>query len=123
PTLSQLALADYLLQGGHERYLRQVQRRYFTQVERFSFTIRKHFPASTRISQPVGGFVLWVELEPAIDTLRLTHRMLQHRVSIAPGRLFSANQKYPHCLRLNCAQPWSETLERALIQLGKEIGA
>nr|HPQ97473.1 PLP-dependent aminotransferase family protein [Thiolinea sp.] len=121
PTLSQLALADYLAHGGHERYLRQVQSHYFSQVERFSRAVRKHFPASTRVSQPAGGFVLWVELEPMIDTLTLTHRMLQHRVSIAPGRLFSANQKYHNCLRLNCAQPWSEIIEHALIQLGREI--
>ncbi len=120
PTLSQLALADYLEHGGHDRYLRQIQARYAQQVNLFARAISKFFPTGTRISQPQGGFVLWVELPKQIDTLQLTHRLLEHKVSIAPGRLFSANQKYHNCIRLNCAQPWSPLVEKALIMIGQE---
>jgi DNA-binding transcriptional MocR family regulator len=120
PTLSQLAVADYLEHGSHERYLRQVQTRYAQQVSVFARTLSKHLPEGTRISQPKGGFVLWVELPMGIDTIRLTHRMIEHKVSIAPGRLFSASAKYTNCIRINCAQPWSAAVEKALITLGHE---
>lgn len=120
PTLSQLAVADYLEHGNHERYLRQVQNQYQQQVSLFARTLNKYLPAGTRISQPKGGFVLWIELAMGIDTLALAHRMIEHKVSIAPGRLFSASAKYTNCIRINCAQPWSPAVEKALITLGHE---
>ena len=122
-SVSQVALADYLEQGTHERYLRQVQAQYRQQVSLFSQAISKYFPPGTRITQPAGGFVLWVELDPLIDTLTLTHRAIEHKISIAPGQIFSASQKYRNCIRLNCAQPWSPRVEQALIELGRQVQA
>ncbi|TXH69919.1 MAG: PLP-dependent aminotransferase family protein [Thiothrix sp.] len=120
PTLSQLSIADYLEHGGHERYLRQVQLQYQQQVSLFARTLNKYLPEGTRLSQPKGGFVLWVELPKGLDTLALAHRMLEHKVSIAPGCLFTASTKYTNCIRINCAQPWSPAVEKALISLGHE---
>jgi len=45
--------------------------------------------------------------------------MLKYKISIAPGPIFSATQKYRNCIRLNCAQPWSVALEKALILMGQ----
>ena len=120
-SISQVALADYLAQGNHERYLRQVQTLYRQQVELFSQAISKYFPAGTRVTQPAGGFVLWVEFDPCIDTLALTHRAIEHQISIVPGQIFSATQKYRNCIRLNCAQPWSARVEAALMELGRQV--
>nr|CAA6800790.1 MAG: Transcriptional regulator, GntR family domain / Aspartate aminotransferase (EC [uncultured Thiotrichaceae bacterium] len=121
PTLSQLALTDFLAQGGYERHLRQIKSRYAQQINLFTHAISKHLPASTKVTQPKGGFVLWLEFEKHIDTLQLSQRMLEHKISIAPGQIFSAAQKYRHCLRLNCAHPWTPELEQALILLGQEL--
>lgn len=121
-TVSQLAIADYLDHGHHDRYLRQVRERYAQQVSLFARAIGKYFPDGTRITQPVGGFVMWVELAPERDGLVLTHQLLQQKISIAPGRLFSADQKYHNCIRLNCAQPWSAELEKALMTIGRLCG-
>lgn len=118
-TVSQLAMSDYLENGHHDRYLRQVRERYAQQVSLFTRAISRYFPDSTRVSQPEGGFVLWVELAADRDGLALAHQLLKHRISVAPGRLFSANQKYHNCIRLNCAQPWSADLDRALITIGR----
>jgi len=41
PTLSQLALANFLAEGGYERHLRQARARYAAQIERFSHTLSK----------------------------------------------------------------------------------
>lgn len=118
PTLPQLALADFLAHGGYERYLRQVQGRYAHQVDVFTQAISRYFPAETCVTQPKGGFVLWVEFAPHVDTLQLTHRALAKNISIAPGQIFSATQKYRHCIRLSCAQPWTAAMEQALLTLG-----
>lgn len=42
----------------------------------------------------------------------------QKKISIAPGPIFSATQKYKNCIRLSCGLPWSERLEQAIHTLG-----
>ncbi len=74
---------------------------------------------TTRVTQPQGGFVIWVELPRQVDSLKLCQQALVRRISIAPGQIFFASQKYRNFIRLNCAQPWSDTLERTMITLGR----
>ena len=119
PTLPQLAIADFLEHGGYERYLRQVRNRYAQQVSWFTQAIHAYFPPQTKVTQPQGGFVLWIELAQPLDTLQLTQAMLERKISIAPGQIFSASQKYRHCLRLSCAQVWTPALENAVKTLGQ----
>ena len=121
PTLNQLALADYLQHGNYDKHLRQVRQSYEQQISLFTNTIYKYFPEGTRVTHPQGGFVLWLELPENVGTLQLAHDLLEHNISIAPGQIFSATQKYQHCLRLNCAQPWSSELERALLLLAVKV--
>ncbi|WP_315983583.1 hypothetical protein [Aliamphritea spongicola] len=119
-SLAQLALTDYLRDGGYERHLRDVRLRYREQIQRISQAVIRYFPEGTRISQPCGGYVLWVELARGFDTLALCQRLFELNISIAPGQLFSANKQYRNCLRLNCAQPWNAALDQALFCIGRE---
>lgn len=118
-TLPQLALADFFTQGNYERHLRQVRSRYALQIEQFSQAIYRYFPPGTRITQPQGGFVLWIEMPHSVDALKLSHLALAEQISIAPGPIFSASGKYHHCIRINCAVTWSADVDRALLTLGK----
>ena len=81
--------------------------------------IARHFPEGTKVTQPAGGFVLWVELPDKVDALDLHRRALAKKINIAPGPLFSAKQKYRNFIRLTCAIPWDERVERALATLGR----
>ncbi|MCB1875540.1 MAG: PLP-dependent aminotransferase family protein [Chromatiales bacterium] len=123
PTLPQLALADFLAHGGYERHLRQIKDRYAQQLELFTQAIGRHFPAGTKVTQPQGGFVIWLELAKGIDTLQIAQRALKRGFSIAPGQIFSATQKYRNCIRLSCALPWTARLESALHELGSWLKA
>lgn len=119
PTLPQLAVADFLAHSGYERFLRQVQGRYAQQISLFTQAISHYFPEGTRVTQPKGSFVLWVDIAADIDALHLTQQALKHRISIAPGQIFSATQKYRHYIRLNCAQVWTAEVDQAIKLLGK----
>ena len=118
PTVPQLALADVLHSGGYERHLRTVRSDYARAVGRMIEAVTRHFPAGTRITQPAGGFVVWVELAPQVDSLRLAQLARAEGVSIAPGPIFSATQKYRNFMRLSCACPWHSDVETALARLG-----
>ncbi|MFA9461247.1 PLP-dependent aminotransferase family protein [Thiohalorhabdus methylotrophus] len=118
PSYPQRALAHFLAEGQLERYLRGIRGRYQTHVARAIEAIRRRFPAEVRVSQPRGGFVIWVELPEDVDALQLHETALGQGVSIAPGPIFSPSQKFRNCLRLNCAQPWEDILEPALERIG-----
>lgn len=80
------------------------------------------FPEHTRVTQPQGGFVLWVEMPPWADALQLFEEALKQGVSIAPGPMFSARQGYRNFIRLNAAF-WSPQVEAGLERLGRLVEA
>ncbi|MEW6120136.1 MAG: PLP-dependent aminotransferase family protein [Pseudomonadota bacterium] len=122
PTAPQLAVAELLESGRYERYLREVRGKYASAVARMGDAVMKYFPEGTRVSQPRGGFVLWVELPGRIDSFELARRALKEGVSIAPGPLFSASGKFRNFIRLSCARVWDDRLERALAKLARLAG-
>lgn len=121
PTAPQLAVAEFLAAGRYERYLREARGRYASAVARMSDAVTTMFPEGTRISQPQGGFVLWIELPERTDSFELARRALRQRVSIAPGPLFSASGKFSNFIRLSSARIWDARLERALVTLAKLV--
>ena len=121
-TLPQLALAEYLADSRYERHLVRVRRAYADNLARMQTAIARYFPQGTRTSRPGGGFVLWVELPEERDTMILYDKALKAGISFTPGRLFSPQGKYGHCLRLAAALPWDARVEGALAELGRLAG-
>lgn len=119
PTVPQLAVANLLEHGGYDRYLRQARIDYAQAVNRMAQAVEKYFPEGTRVTQPAGGFVLWVEFPSGVDAEALYETALEHGICIAPGPMFSATRKYRNFIRLNCAVPWEPRVEKALIKLGQ----
>ncbi|MFW6380304.1 MAG: PLP-dependent aminotransferase family protein [Halorhodospira sp.] len=122
-SLSTLAVADYLEQGGYDRFLRRARRTYERHVQWMVGLVRRHFPEGTRVTRPRAGYVVWVELPPGCDSLELQRRALEAGISIAPGPIFSPTGRYVRCLRLNCAQPDAAATEAAVAQLGAMAAA
>ncbi|MBI5693942.1 MAG: PLP-dependent aminotransferase family protein [Verrucomicrobia bacterium] len=122
PVVLQKTVSDFLRNGGYDHHLRSIRRAYHHQLHLFSQAILRHFPAGTRLSRPEGGFVLWVEMPPKVDALRLHREAVKHRISTAPGPLFSVKDRYRNCLRMNCGLPWTEATEAAVRTLGELAG-
>ncbi|WP_276480215.1 PLP-dependent aminotransferase family protein [Paraflavitalea pollutisoli] len=121
PTLTQVAVAHFLSIGRYEYHLKNLRKALHTQSLRYIQGILQHFPDDTRISRPQGGFVLWVELNAAIDTYELCTEALKHHISIAPGRIFSIGSNYSNYLRIGYGSPWNEKVESGLKTLGSII--
>jgi DNA-binding transcriptional MocR family regulator len=119
PTIPQLALAQLLRSGAYERHLRKVRRDYAFAVTRMIEAVERHFPEGTKVTQPQGGFVIWIELAKGVNSLELAHRLLTESISIAPGPIFSASQKYRNFIRLSCACEWSSRIERSLASIAR----
>ena len=116
---SQLALAEYLGQGGYERHLRQLRSALAGQQRRMLAAIEQHFPEGTRVTQPEGGYFLWVVLPEPVDALALHRAALAQGISIAPGPMFSAKREFRNCIRLNYGQDWDDADVAVLGMLAK----
>ncbi|MGE0349724.1 PLP-dependent aminotransferase family protein [Hydrogenophaga sp.] len=116
---SQLALADYLAHGGYDRHLRRLREALAVQQQRALRLVERHFPAGTRVTRPLGGYFLWLELPPPVDALDLHHRAMAESISTAPGVLFSADRRFTHHLRLNVGHPGDARIDAALRRLGE----
>ena len=115
----QLALAEYLAQGGFDRHLRGLRQALGAQREVALRLVARHFPAGTRMTRPAGGYFLWLELPAQVDALALYHRAMAEGISTAPGLLFSADGRFTHHLRLNVGHPGDTRFEGAVQRLGE----
>ena len=117
--LVELAVAELLESGGYERSLRQLRRRFESQVDVARGVIAESFPRGTRVTRPAGAYIVWVELPKGCDTVVLFEKLLERGITIAPGPMFSASQRYRNCMRLSVGQAWAEKHERSLREVGR----
>jgi len=87
-------------------------------IEQMTRGIGRHFPAGTRVSRPAGGFVLWLELSPRLNTRPLFQTALDNGICFAPGQAFSASGRFANCMRLSCGHTWDARVERGIDRLG-----
>ena len=90
-------------------------------MQRMTEAISRYFPEGTKVTRPSGGMCLWIELPPVINALAVYEQALAAKISIAPGPIFSAKQKFQNFIRLNCGNPWSDAIENAIRKLGQII--
>ncbi|MDP3226549.1 MAG: PLP-dependent aminotransferase family protein [Acidovorax sp.] len=117
-TPSQQALSEYLAQGGYDRHLRALRRSLEQQQAIALAAVARHFPPGTRVSRPEGGYFLWVELPQKVDALALHRQALARGISLAPGQIFSADQRFANCVRINYGHPAQARFEAALETVG-----
>lgn len=117
-TLTQEVIATFLENGRYDSHLQKLRQTLRINSLQYSRAIAEYFPAETRISQPQGGFFLWVELDKRISTVELYKMALSRGISIAPGRMFTLQNQFDNCMRLSYGLPWSDQLEHTLKTLG-----
>jgi DNA-binding transcriptional MocR family regulator len=120
-TLPALAIGEFLRNGGYDHHLRKIRRTYRDQVQKMREAIATEFPEPVRISNPWGGFVLWVELSAAVDAMQLFAEARKAGISIAPGPIFSPVGDFSNYIRLSCGFPWNSKIERAIAVLGRLV--
>jgi DNA-binding transcriptional MocR family regulator len=118
PELPQMAIAQFIANGGYDHHLRRLRAAFLRQVLQVTEAVAEHFPAGCRITQPAGGFVLWVELPPQVDGVRLFELARDAHIAIAPGPMFTNSGKYRNFIRLNCGHALTPRLELAIAKLG-----
>lgn len=122
-SLPQLAIAEFMANGGYDHHLRSLRRSFAEQIRRTSEAIAETFPPGIKLTRPAGGFVLWVELPSNVSALKLHERAMAEKISIAPGPMFSATKGFQNFFRINCGHPWSSRSDRAVKTLARLVKA
>jgi DNA-binding transcriptional MocR family regulator len=118
---AQAAIADYLQHGGHDRHLRKLRDAFELQQNAMLAAAARYFPPETRVSKPVGGYFLWFEFPERVNALELFRQALAQGISLMPGPVFSATERFTQCARLNYGHPWDARSEEAMATLGSII--
>ena len=71
------------------------------------------------MSQPTGGFVLWLELPKRFDSRALFDAAIEEGICFAPGDVFSASRRFRNCLRLSAGHGWNDQIEDGVRRLGR----
>lgn len=122
--LTQMTLAEHMATGDYDRHLKRLKPVLKQNAERMTAAVERHFPAETGISNPRGGSVLWVELPRTVDSAEMFDRAMADNISIMPGTVFAARNRYRNFIRLSFGHPWSDAIDdgiRRLAALVREL--
>lgn len=120
PDLVQEVVAAFADTGDFDRHLRRIRPLYEQHIAALTAAVRRHLPAGTRITEPAGGFVLWLELPAEIDVIKLYDAATAAGISFAPGPVFGSTGDFSHHLRLNAAC-WRDDFDGAIATLGRFV--
>lgn len=120
--LTQQVIAEFMESRGFDAHLRRLRRELARQTAQVRDAVLRHFPAGTRVSDPQGGFVLWLELPRGVDGMALHREAAIDRIAFVPGELFAAGNRYRNCIRLACGHPFDARMEAAIARLGELAG-
>jgi len=117
--IPQVALAEFLRKGSYERVVRKAALHYKQRTDRLRQLVLQYFPEGTRVTQPQGGFVLWIEMPEHISGVALHDRALAAGISITPGVIFSPGGDYQHHIRMSASAVDGDAIDRAVKTLGE----
>jgi DNA-binding transcriptional MocR family regulator len=118
--LPQLAMAEFLESGAFDRHLKQLRVALWRSVEAARHEVVHTFPEGTRVTQPEGGFVLWIQLPEGHDGVQVQRKAAAAGINILPGSVFSPNKQYRDCIRISCGYPF-EILKPAIRTIARLI--
>jgi len=120
--LAHETIANFLENDRYENHLRKLRQTLHRNTLQFHRLIGEHFPEDTRVSRPQGGFHLWVELNKKTNTIELYNKVITHKISFTPGRMYTLRNQYNNCLRLSTGLILNEKVEAALKLTGRLAG-
>jgi len=110
---------SFLARGSFLRHTKKVVKTYRSRMRQLRSWVVAFFPHGTRVSNPQGGFVLWVELPDHFRSIDVYQQALRQNIAIAPGILFSSQGQYQHHIRLSCGAVERELARESIKALGE----
>lgn len=117
-TPTQTAIGLFFEKGRFDLHLRNLRKALYTQCLRYIQAITEYFPRDTRVTEPRGGYVLWIEMNSKVNAFKLYQAALKYNISIAPGQIFSTDGRFSNCIRISFGMPFNKEIDQCLKILG-----
>ncbi len=121
--LLQKSMADFLNKGGYDFFIKKFRKKLAEQMYEIKNKIIDLFPKNIKISNPLGGFYLWVELPSHIDSIKLFEDSFAKNIGIVPGVAFTTSNRYLNCIRISCGAPVTDKTINAIKILANLINS
>lgn len=118
PTLTQEIVAEFFISENFSKHCKKLSAALRQQRDFYRARISEYFPKGTKISNPEGGFLLWIELPKKYNTTALFE---SGNNSFAPGIVFGGGMKAKNFMRISYGTPFTDEIERYLEQTGRAL--
>ncbi len=115
PPIRQKAIARLYSSGQLERHLQGLRFCLQERVGSLSMMVDQYLGEDVRFERPQGGATLWLESMHRVDMSRVFERLLEQRIVIAPGELFSVRGLHQQSLCLSGTVDWEQNIESMLV--------
>lgn len=118
--LVQKGIAEFIDRGHYARHIKKTNQTLLLQVESYRAFLSSILPKNAIVSDPEGGIVLWIKI-PNLHSDSLSKYCLQENIQLRAGHLFSTQNVYGNCFRLNVGWPLNDKIKHQLTVIGKCI--
>ena len=118
---SQQMMLSMLASGAYRRHVNKLRRQLASQCQRMQAILEPVLDERVYISRPEGGPCLWIGLPEGYSSQDLWQRLIEQKVAIAPGCLFTNTPQFDHYFRVTFGLPWDDWMEQGVHALGRTM--
>jgi DNA-binding transcriptional MocR family regulator len=118
---TQLTIANYLTNQPWRDQIASFCEVYKVRRDAMLESLSEHFPQEATWTKPGGGFYVWVNLPPEIDTKAMMPKAIVAKVAYVPGTAFYADGFGSWSMRLSYCHPTPERIREGVKALGQVV--
>ena len=111
---TQLTISNYLADQPWRDQIASFCELYKVRRDAMLESLEAYFPASATWTKPGGGFYVWVNLPPEIDTKLMVPKAIVAKVAYVPGTAFYADGFGSWAMRLSYCHPTPERIREGV---------
>lgn len=118
---TQLTISNYLADQPWRDQIASFCELYKVRRDAMLESLEEYFPASATWTKPGGGFYVWVNLSPEIDTKLMMPKAIVAKVAYVPGTAFYADGFGSWAMRLSYCHPTPERIREGVKALSNVV--
>lgn len=118
---TQLTISNYLADQPWRDQIASFCQLYKVRRDAMLESLEEYFPASATWTKPGGGFYVWVNLPPEIDTKLMMPKAIVAKVAYVPGTAFYADGFGSWAMRLSYCHPTPERIREGVKALSNVV--
>lgn len=115
---TQLTISNYLADQPWRDQIASFVELYKVRRDAMLESLDQYFPSSATWTRPGGGFYVWVNLPPEIDTKLMVPKAIVAKVAYVPGTAFYADGFGSWAMRLSYCHPTPDRIREGVKALG-----